>query len=91
MKNSKDADSIPDTNEVDSYIDLPTDEDIIDLERGAKMAVKEDGALVEETGGKLEPIKYHPNHPGKKTKATFFNPKTGNYVSYIRAIQLKLV
>ena len=89
VKNTKAIEDIPDeANELDFTIEIPTAAEINQLEADKRMIVNEEGNLTTET---KEPIKYDPKHPGKKTKARFLNPKNGNYVSYIRALQLKLV
>lgn len=87
IKNSADIESIPDENEQDFTITLPTAAEIKALEADKKRIVNEAGDLTTQT---KESILYDPKYPGRKTKARFLNPKTGNYVSYIRAIQLKL-
>lgn len=73
---------------VDSVFTLPTAEEIEKLEK-KDLVVDEAGELkaVENKPN----IQYHPQHPGKKMKARYLNPKNGNYVSYVRAIQLKLI
>lgn len=89
VKNAKAIEDIPDeASEQDFTIEIPTAAEINQLEADKRMIVNEEGNLTTET---KEPIKYDPKHPGKKTKARFLNPKNGNYVSYIRALQLKLV
>ena len=88
VKNTKDIENVPDENEQDFTITLPTAAEIKALEADKKMIVNEAGDLTTET---KESIQYDPKYPGRKTKARFLNPKNGNYVSYIRAIQLKLV
>ena len=88
IKNTKDIEHIPDENEQDYTITLPTAAEIRELEANKKLVVDEQGNLTAET---KESILYDSKYPGRKTKARFLNPKTGNYVSYIRAIQLKLV
>lgn len=87
VKNTKAIEEIPDENNVDFTVVLPTAEELRQLEANKRMIVNEEGNLSTET---KEAIIYNPKYPGRKTKATFLNPKTGNYVSYIRAIQLKL-
>ncbi len=73
---------------VATTINIPTAEEVAALE-------KKD--LVVDAEGNLQAVKQEDKpkiieHPsGKKMKRRFLNPKTGNYVSYIRAIQLKLV
>ena len=88
IKNTKDIENIPDENEQDYTITLPTAAEIKALEAEKKAIVNEMG---ESTTQSNEAVIYDPKYPGRKTKARFLNPKTGNYVSYIRAIQLKLV
>ena len=88
VKNTKAIESIPDENEVDFTVELPTAAEIRELEANKHLIVNEEGKLSAET---KESILYDPKYPGRKTKARFLNPKNGNYVSYIRAIQLKLV
>ena len=88
IKNAKDVESIPDENEQDYTITLPTAAEIRELEANKKLIVNEGGNLATQ---EKEAVIYDPKYPGRKTKARFLNPKTGNYVSYIRAIQLKLV
>ena len=88
VKNTKAIESIPDENEVDFTVTLPTAAEIRELEANKHLIVNEEGKLTAET---KEPILYDSKYPGRKTKARFLNPKNGNYVSYIRAIQLKLV
>ena len=77
-----------DDNLVDTYITLPTAEEIKALER-KDLVVSESGEL--KAVENKPAIQWHPAHPGKKMKARYLNPKNGNYVSYVRAIQLKLV
>lgn len=89
VKNTAEIESIPDeSDEKDFTIELPTAAEIKALETDKKLVVNEEGNLTTEN---KETIQYDPKHPGKKTKARFLNPKNGNYVSYIRALQLKLV
>tara|TARA_R110000868_G_scaffold34853_4_gene125464 strand:- start:280 stop:678 length:399 start_codon:yes stop_codon:yes gene_type:complete len=88
IKNTKTLETIPDENEVEVTIDLPTVAEIKAIEKNKRFVITEQGSLQEET---KQPIIYDPKHPGKKTKATYLNAKTGNYVSYVRAIQLRLV
>ena len=73
---------------VDSTFTLPTAEEIKALEK-KDLVVDESGDL--KAVEKKEAIQWHPQHPGKKMKARYLNPKNGNYVSYVRAIQLKLI
>ena len=69
---------------VDATFTLPTAEEIEALE-------KKD-LVVDETG-ELKAVENKPAiipHPsGKKMKAQYLNPKTGNYVSYVRWLQIK--
>lgn len=88
VKSSADIESIPDENEQDFTITLPTAAEIKALEADKRMIVTEEGNLSTQT---KEAVIYDSKYPGRKTKARFLNPKNGNYVSYIRAIQLKLV
>lgn len=88
VKNTKAIEEIPDEHDVEHCtVELPTAADLRRLEADKRMIVNEEGNLSTET---KESIQYDPKYPGRKTKARFLNPKTGNYVSYIRAIQLKL-
>lgn len=73
---------------VDTTFTLPTAEEIEALEK-KDLVVTESGEL--KAVENKPAIEWHPQHPGKKMKARYLNPKTGNYVSYVRAIQLKLV
>lgn len=88
VKNQAAIEDIPDETTTEITVVLPTEEEIEALESDKKMIVNEDGELKQET---KEAIKYDPKYPGRKTKASFLNPKTGNYVTYVRAVQLKLV
>jgi hypothetical protein len=88
VKNTKDIENVPDENQTDFTITLPTAAEIRELEANKKLIVNEEGNL---TTQEKEAVIYDSKYPGRKTKARFLNPKTGNYVSYIRAIQLKLV
>ena len=69
---------------VNSTFILPTKEEIEALE-------KKD--LVVDESGELKAVENKPAiipHPsGKKMKAQYLNPKTGNYVSYVRWLQIK--
>lgn len=69
---------------VDTVFTLPTADEIEALE-------KKD-LVVDETG-ELKAVENKPAiipHPsGKKMKAQYLNPKTGNYVSYVRWLQIK--
>lgn len=69
---------------VDTTFTLPTAEEIEALE-------KKD--LVIDEAGELKAVENKPAiipHPsGKKMKAQYLNPKTGNYVSYVRWLQIK--
>lgn len=67
-------------------ISLPTDDEISEIEN-SRGSLPEDGP-VDTTDQPA--VKWNPKYPGRKTKATFLNVKTGKYVSYIRAIQLKI-
>jgi len=51
------------------------------------MLIDEDGKLQTVAPEDKPKIKYTPS--GKKTDALFLNPKTGNYVVYVRWIQIK--
>lgn len=73
---------------IDKTFTLPTAEEIKALEKN-DLVVDEAGDL--KAVENKPAIQWHPNHPGKKMKARYLNPKNGNYVSYVRAIQLKLV
>ena len=68
----------------DSTFVLPTADEIKALE-------KKD--LVVDESGELKAVANKPAiipHPsGKKMKAQYLNPKTGNYVSYVRWLQIK--
>lgn len=88
MKNTKQAEETPDEFEYEPTIEIPTKEEIRDLEKKGRATVTvEEGSDQQANDPK---IKWDPKYPGRKTKAQFLNPKTGNYVSYIRAVQLKL-
>jgi len=69
---------------IDSTFTLPTAAEIEALE-------KKD--LVVDESGELKAVENKPAiipHPsGKKMKAQYLNPKTGNYVSYVRWLQIK--
>ena len=95
VKNGAVIDSIPDHVTVDEAIDIPTAEEIKSLESEGSLVVTEGGeikaAAAEQPTAEQPKIKYDEAHPGKKTAAKYFYPKTGNYVSYARAVQLKLV
>jgi hypothetical protein len=69
---------------VDTVFTLPTADEIEALE-------KKD--LVVDESGELKAVENKPAiipHPsGKKMKAQYLNPKTGNYVSYVRWLQIK--
>ena len=69
---------------VDATFTLPTAEEIEAIE-------KKD--LVVDEAGELKAVENKPAiipHPsGKKMKAQYLNPKTGNYVSYVRWLQIK--
>ena len=91
MKNNKQAQETLDQFEHEPMIEIPTREEIQEIEKKGKAARKAAAAEGEGTSAATAEIKWDPKYPGRKTKATFLNPKTGNYVSYIRAIQLKLV
>ena len=73
---------------VATTITIPTEEEIAALER-KDLVIDESGELKAVAKEDKPKILEHPS--GKKMKRRFLNPKTGNYVSYIRAIQLKLV
>ena len=73
---------------VATTITIPTAEEIAALEK-KDLVVDEEGNLQAVKQEDKPKILEHPS--GKKMKRRFLNPKTGNYVSYIRAIQLKLV
>jgi len=88
IKNLKDIEEIPDEATQEITIEIPTEEEIEALEKDKTMVVTESGDLKQET---REMIKYDSKYPGRKTKASFLNLKTGNYVTYVRAVQLKLV
>lgn len=88
LREGKENISIPmdeETDLVDTVFTLPTPEEIEALE-------KKD--LVVDESGELKPAENKPtilpHASGKKMKARYLNPKTGNYVSYVRALQLKL-
>lgn len=69
---------------VDTTFTLPTAEEIEALEK-KDLVVDEDGELkAVENKPAIIP---HPS--GKKMKAQYLNPKTGNYVSYVRWLQIK--
>ena len=72
----------------DSTVTLPTAEEIKALER-KDLVVDESGDL--KAVENKPAIQWDPKNPGKKMKARYLNPKNGNYVSYVRAIQLKLI
>ena len=69
---------------IDAVFTLPTADEIEALE-------KKD--LVVDESGELKAVENKPAiipHPsGKKMKAQYLNPKTGNYVSYVRWLQIK--
>jgi hypothetical protein len=88
VKNLKSLEEIPDEADQEITIEIPTEDEIEALEKDKTMVVTESGDLKQEV---KEAIKYDVKYPGRKTKALFLNPKTGNYVSYVRAVQLKLV
>jgi len=88
VKNQAAIQDIPDEATQEITVVLPTQEEIEALETDKQMIVGEDGELKQE---EKEAIKYDPKYPGRKTKALFLNKKTGNYVTYVRALQLKLV
>jgi hypothetical protein len=88
VKNVKDLEDIPDESVVEMTIELPTFDEIEALENDKRVVVSESGELKTE---QREMIRFDSKYPGRKTKATYLNLKTGNYVSYVRAIQLKLV
>ena len=93
MKNNKQAQDTPDEFEYEPMIDLPTKEELKEIERksrGVSVTVEE-GSPEESGQSANQMIKWDPRYPGRKTKARFYYSKTGNYVGYIRAIQLKLV
>lgn len=69
---------------VNSTFILPTKEEIEALEK-KDLVVDEDGELKAVTNKPA--IIPHPS--GKKMKAQYLNPKTGNYVSYVRWLQIK--
>ena len=73
---------------VATTINIPTAEEIAALEK-KDLVIDESGELKAVAKEDKPKILEHPS--GKKMKRRFLNPKTGNYVSYIRAIQLKLV
>jgi len=89
VKNTKEIENIPDEADVEHYtVEIPTAAELRELEANKRMIVNEEGNLSTQ---EKESIQYDPKYPGRKTKARFLNPKNGNYVSYIRALQLKLV
>lgn len=69
---------------IDSTFTLPTAAEIEALE-------KKD--LVVDEAGELKAVENKPaiipHASGKKMKAQYLNPKTGNYVSYVRWLQIK--
>jgi hypothetical protein len=69
---------------IDSTFTLPTAAEIEALE-------KKD--LVVDEAGELKVVENKPaiipHASGKKMKALYLNPKTGNYVSYVRWLQIK--
>ena len=73
---------------VNQTITIPTEDEVAALEK-KDLVVDEEGNLQAVKQEDKPKILEHPS--GKKMKRRFLNPKTGNYVSYIRAIQLKLV
>lgn len=77
-----------DDNLFDAVVTLPTADEIRAIER--KDVVKDEAGELKAVENKPA-IEWHPQHPGKKMKARYLNPKNGNYVSYVRAIQLKLI
>jgi hypothetical protein len=89
VKRNVSVDDIPDQLAVEQTIDLPTEDEIESIEVKGSLAVNEKGSI--ETVEEKPKIKYDEAHPDKKTKAKYFYAKTGNYVSYVRAVQLKLV
>lgn len=88
VKNQADIQDIPDEATQEITITLPTEDEIEALETDKQMMVGEDGELKQEV---KQMIKFDPKYPGRKTKALYLNVKTGNYVTYVRALQLKLV
>lgn len=73
---------------MEQVITIPTKAEIVQLER-KDLVVTEAGDLQEVKAEEKPRIIEHSS--GKKMKRRFLNPKTGNYVSYVRALQLKLV
>jgi hypothetical protein len=89
VKSQINIDAIPDSLDLELTIELPTAAEIKAIEKNKRVVVAVDGSLKEEIN--KEAIRYDSKYPGRKTKASFLNLKTGNYVSYVRAVQLKLV
>jgi hypothetical protein len=71
---------------VDTVFTLPTADEIEVLESN-KLVITPDGSLEEATEATRPRIKEHSS--GKKMKASYLNPDTGNYCSYVRWLQIK--
>lgn len=78
-------------------VTVTEDDDLIDttftLPTAAEIEALEKKDLVVDESGELKAVESKPAiipHPsGKKMKAQYLNPKTGNYVSYVRWLQIK--
>ena len=78
-------------------VTVTEDDDLIDttftLPTAAEIEALEKKDLVVDEAGELKAVESKPAiipHPsGKKMKAQYLNPKTGNYVSYVRWLQIK--
>lgn len=78
-------------------VTVTEDDDLIDttftLPTAAEIEALEKKGLVVDESGELKAVESKPAiipHPsGKKMKAQYLNPKTGNYVSYVRWLQIK--
>jgi hypothetical protein len=78
-------------------VTVTEDDDLIDttftLPTAAEIEALEKKDLVVDESGELKAAESKPAiipHPsGKKMKAQYLNPKTGNYVSYVRWLQIK--
>jgi len=86
VKNTAVLEDIADQFDYETTIELPTKEELQQVEH-KKLVVNKDGQI---DSVAIEKIIYDPKYPGRKTKAKFWNPKSGAYVGYIRAAQLKI-
>jgi len=84
---AKDKAEVADDVMVDQFIDLPDMQDVEELDVVSMEVSKEGKLTVAEPTSEAKPsIIEHPS--GKKMKRRFLNPTTGNYVSYVREVQL---